>query len=96
MQILVEDEHFIQRRHLLQFVTVQLAGFCEITGVKRLMLETVQLEELQELAVSTVEQLPLLQLSDVVHLQRADERHLHAEATVDASAVQANVNAIVH
>jgi hypothetical protein len=88
-------EHLVQLRHLFELVAIKLAGLGEVTSVQWLTLQAVELKKLVELVVAAVSQLPLLQVGDVVHLQRANKRDLDAEASVDTRTIEANKNAVV-
>ena len=54
MEVLAEDEYFVQLSHLLEPVTVQLASFGVVSGFQWLSLQSVNLQEFKELAVSTI------------------------------------------
>ena len=72
-----------------------MCRFCEISRLDRLVFETVQHEELKELLIAAVSKHSLLDIRKVVHLETADKRDLHTEATVRSRAVQANVDTVV-
>ena len=96
MQVFAENEDLVQLRHLLKSVSVKLAGFCEVPGFQRLFLETINLQEFFELSVTSISEHSLLQITNIVHLQRPHEGHLDAEAPVSSCTVETNEYAVVN
>lgn len=69
MQVLIEDEDLVVLRHLLEAITVKLGRLGEVAGFDRLVLESVEHEELQKLPVAAISEHPLLRIRYVVHLE---------------------------
>ena len=58
-------------------------------------MQVVQRDEVSEGAVPAVTEHSRLQLSDIVHLKTTDKTYLHAESTMLASALKANVDTVI-
>ena len=75
---------------------IVLGGFRQVSRVNRFSHEFVLLEKLGERLVAAEAHALHLAVAPRVHPDRADEAHVHAEAAVHATAVEAHENAHVH